>query len=188
MIIDYFLKCLKDSQEYCLNNSKINVEIKGNKLTLFKKNKYVVTVIIQTNYKTLNNITDFFDLIINKLIEKSNLNKKISIIANWYIFCEEIEEKGFCKINTRENKNYRKMFNNLLLVDIIDGKIFFKPRYIGNTIISERMKFLFNELKRGYISDEKTEENFYKEINQLFMILEKMLNEINMYKYSRIIE
>jgi hypothetical protein len=86
MVVDFFIKNIQNPQEYIFKNVKVIVGINKEKSTLFKINKYWISVIIKENNGNQYNIGDICDFMIDKFLDKSHPNNKISIIANWYIF------------------------------------------------------------------------------------------------------
>jgi hypothetical protein len=184
MIIKYFVKCLKNLRTYCYNDIKIFVGFKKNKLSLFKINNYIISVIVEVDHA--NNMKNIFDAIINRFVKDSGSYGKISIIANWYIFCKDAGETDFHRLNVKENINYRKMFNTFCLINGTCGKIFFNPSAIENRVVSDRLEFLYGEYEKRMPLDIENERLFSVEIKHLYEVMEKILKGINKkYKYTR---
>jgi hypothetical protein len=182
MIIDYFIQCFENRLEYNYNNIKINISLKKKKITVFKICKYIISIIIETDCNEIKNICDF---IIDRFFKESYLYGKISIIANWYIFNNTINKNQFHKINTKDNKNYRKMFNTFCLINNITGELFFNPDKIENDVISNRMTFLYNEYNKEFPLDIEKEKIFLREILGTYKILDILLKDIDKNKYTR---
>jgi len=181
-MINYFIKNLKSSQEYFYNNTKIIIEIKNEKLSIFKLKKYWISVIIIDDNEILNNFTNICDFLINTFLENICPNNKFKIISNWYIFRKIIEKNMFYKINVKNNIKYKNLNNAFVLINDLNGEIFFDPESKTNKIFSERMKFLYNEYNKEYTIDEEKEESFIKEISGLYEVLEIILKDVRKYK------
>jgi hypothetical protein len=182
MIMNYFVKHLKNHLEYNYNGIKINIGFKKKKMTLFKICKYIISIVIEADCNEIKNI---FDFIINEFFKESYLYGKISIIADWYIFNNEINKNQFYKINTNDNKNYRKMFNTFCLINNITGELFFNPDSMENNVISDRMKFIYNEYNKEFPLNIDKENIFSIEILHLYQVLDVVLNDMNKNKYTR---
>ena len=95
---------------------------------------------------------------------------------NWYIFCNAFDIEKFNNINTKVNINYQQMKNKFILINNFDGEVLFDPGKIENKVISDRMKFLFNDhYRNNFMTKEEVAveemENFKKEVKYLFEIL-----------------
>jgi hypothetical protein len=175
MIIDYFNKYLKNSQEYLCKDIRIIIEIKKDKLTLFKNKKYWISIIIIDENEVTSNIKNICDFLIEKLYEKLNPNIKLLIDANWYIFSNVVSKNIYYKIDIKENIRYKNMINRFVLINNINGEIFFNPDKIENNVISDRMKFIYNNYQMEYPLNEEKDKLFSKEITDIFEILEMIL-------------
>ena len=122
MIMDLFIKNLKNRSEYQYNDIIINNNINKKKVTLFRVCKYDISIVIEVNPNEINSICDF---IINEFLKESDLYGKISVNANWYIFNNIANKEQFFKLNTKNNKNYRKMFNKFCLINNYNRRIIF---------------------------------------------------------------
>jgi len=68
------------------------------------------------------------------------------------------------------------MKNKFILINNFDGEVLFDPGKIENKVISDRMKFLFNDhYRNNFMTKEEVAveemENFKKEVKYLFEIL-----------------
>ncbi|MDR0322555.1 MAG: hypothetical protein LBI28_13740 [Treponema sp.] len=177
MIIDYFIKNLKDSQEYLCKDIRVIIEIKKDKLTLFKNKKYWISIIIIDENEVTRDIKNICDFLIEKFLEKSYPNIKLSIDSNWYIFSNVVSKDIYYKINIKENIRYKNMINRFALINNINGEIFFNPDKIENNVLSARMKFIYNNYQTEYPLNEEKEKLFSKEITDIFEVLEIILND-----------
>jgi hypothetical protein len=177
MVIDHFIKNLQNSQEYLFKNIKVIVGIKKEKLTLFRIKKYWISVIIIGNNGIQKNIGDICDFSIEKFLENSYLNNKVSITANWYIFDNDANESIFYGINTKDNIHYKKITNTFALINNTSWELFFNPGNIANRVISDRMKFLYKSYQAELPLDKEKEALYSKEISHLYEVLEVVLKD-----------
>jgi hypothetical protein len=178
MIADYFTRNFQNPREYLFNDIKITIGINENKLTLFKTRKYRISIMLTYDNEILNNIKNICDFLTEKFLENSYPNKKLSIIANWYVFSSIVNEDIFNKINSKDNVHYKNMKNTFALINNTNGDLFFKPEAVENKVISDRMKFLYKEYQAEYQLSEEKEKLFVKEISHLYQVLETVMRNI----------
>jgi hypothetical protein len=177
MIIDYFVKNLKFPQEYIYNNIKIIIGIKEEKKTIFKNIKYWIYIIVYDENEIIYNIKNVFEFIINIFFEKTQINKKYFIDANWYIFNNITSKNIYEKIDLKENIKYKNMYNRFILINNNTGEIFFNPGKIENNVMSDRMKLIFDSYSNEYNIDEEKEKQYSTEIMHLFDVIEVVIND-----------
>ena len=178
MIIDYFIRNLDFPQECTYKNMKIIFDIKKERITIFKKRKYWITIV--TEIKDFNNyeLENIMNFIIEKISDKTYVNNKTLIKANWFIFTETFSENIFYEINVNKNIHYNCMLNKFSLISNLNGEILFNPEKIENKVISARMKFLWNSLRKEYPLDKEKDKLFLKEVKGVLNVLEKILNDL----------
>jgi len=175
---DYFIKCFNSFQEYIYNDIKIIISIKKEKISLFKNKKYYISIIIDSDNEIISNMENVLNFLISIFNEKTHEYNRISIYSIWYIFTNTINENDFYKIKKKENIHYKNMVNTFAIINKINGEIFFNPEKIENRVISDRMKFLYNEYNKEYPLDNEKEILFSNEIKHLFDVLELVLDDI----------
>jgi len=175
MIIDYFIKNIKSPQEYFIGNSKVIIGVKKEKITLFKNKKLWLSLVIIDENDITYNIKNICEYFINKFKENEYPNKKISLDINWYIFSNIVNKFLYEKIDTKDNKKYKNMYNRFVLINNINGEIFFNPDKIENNVISKRMKYLYNYYQNENPMNEEKEKQFSIEVMHIFDVLETVI-------------
>jgi len=176
--MDYLIKCLNFSQEYLFEDIRIAIKIKKEKSSLFGIKKYYISVITEIDNEMIPNIENTFNFLLGKFGEKSYEYKKFLIYSNWYIFNKSINEKDFYEINQKGNIYYKNIVNRFVVVNKTNGEIYFEPNKIQNRVISERMKFLYNEYNKEFPLNSEKETIFSREFKHLFDVLEIAINDI----------
>ena len=183
MVFTHFVPFLENPLKDVYQDITIYIGVKKDKTTLFRNKKYYISVFLNIN-KKFEIITDIFDFVINKFIEKTDHTKKLSIIANWYIFSDNINWNIFDQINKKMYIEYRNMYNYFVLVNNIDGEIFFS-RGIENKAISNRVKFLIDENKKEDDSNKEKYVIFSKELFDVYNVMEKIITDyVNKYYFQ----
>jgi len=171
MVIDYFIKNIKSPQECIIGNSNVIIGVKKEKLNIFKNKKYWVSLVIINENEITYNIKNICEYLINKFQENESPNKKISLDVNWYIFSNIVNKNAYEKIDIKDNRKYKNMYNRFVLINNINGEIFFNPGKIENNVISDRMKFLYNYYQKEYPMNDEKEKQFSIEVMHIFEIL-----------------
>jgi len=85
-------------------------------------------------------------------------------------------KNNYKKIDVKDNIRYNNMYNRFVLINNLNGELFFNPDKIENNVASERMKFLYNYLKIENQMDDEKEKQFNIEMKGLIEVLEMVLN------------
>jgi len=175
MVTDYFIKNIKSPQEYIIGNSKAIIGIKKEKLTIFRKKKYWLSLVIIDENEITYNIKNICEYLLKYLNKNEYPIKNISLDINWYIFSNIVNKNVYKKIDIKENRKYKNIYNRFVLINNISGEILFNPGKIENDVISNRMKFLYNYYQTEYPMNEEKEKQFSIEIMHVFEILDTVL-------------
>jgi len=174
-MINYFIKHLNCSHEYSYENSKIYIGIKKEKINIFKKKKYWISIIISNENDIINNIKNICDYILKIFLE--NINNKLFIDANIFIFNDIVDVNMYKKLDIKDNIRYNNMYNRFVLMNNYTGELYFNPEKIENKVISERIKFLYKYFKTENPMDEEKENQFNIEIKNFIDVLEIVLKD-----------
>jgi hypothetical protein len=175
MVFDYFIKNIKSPQVYIIGSTKVITGEKKEKLKIFKKKKYWLSLVIINENEITYDIKNICEYLINKFQENDYPNKKISLDVNWYIFSNIVNKNIYEKIDIKDNRKYKNMYNRFVLINNINGEILFNPGKVENNVISDRMKFLYNYYQMEYPMNEEKEKQFSVEMMHVFEILDKVI-------------